>query len=63
MAIMPFFADQMMVAAVHRDLGVAVLVNKNEATPQSLAESWAIADQVVFLIFPNWFNPRTWGNP
>ncbi|CAK9006722.1 unnamed protein product [Durusdinium trenchii] len=39
MAIMPFFADQMMVAAVHRDLGVAVLVNKNEATPQSLAES------------------------
>lgn len=39
MAIMPFMADQMMVAVVHRDLGVAVLVNKNEATPQSLTES------------------------
>ena len=35
MAIMPFMADQMMVAVVHRDLGVAVLVNKNEATPQN----------------------------
>lgn len=39
MAIMPFMADQMMVAVVHRDLGVAVLVDKLKATPESLVKS------------------------
>ena len=39
MAIMPFMADQMMVAVVHRDLGVAVLINKVKATPQSLTDA------------------------
>eukprot|EP00439_Symbiodinium_sp_Y106_P034483 s862_g4.t1 len=33
LAIMPFFADQMTVAVVHRDLGVAVILDKHAATP------------------------------
>ena len=36
LAIMPFFADQMMVAVVHRDLGVAVMLDKTAATPDDL---------------------------
>ncbi|CAE7892867.1 UGT2B17 [Symbiodinium microadriaticum] len=35
LAIMPFFADQMTVAVVHRDLGVAVILDKHAATPQT----------------------------
>jgi len=39
LAIMPFFADQMMVAVVHRDLGVAVLLDKTAATPSDLVKA------------------------
>ena len=34
LAIMPFFGDQMMVAVVHRELGVAVVLDKLSATPE-----------------------------
>ena len=36
LAIMPFFADQMMVAVLHRDLGVAVMLDKTAATADDL---------------------------
>lgn len=39
MAIMPFFGDQMMVAAVHRDLGVAVLLDKTATDPRDLVSA------------------------
>ena len=36
LAIMPFFGDQMMVAVVQRDLGVAVILDKTAVTPDEL---------------------------
>lgn len=39
LAIMPFFGDQMMVAATHRDLGVAVMLDKTTTNAQELVDA------------------------